>query len=93
MNVSDWLRRNGYEKYVKAFPVHLPLRHGWTGASLSKLCLQKVWLPVKVIVCPNDNDDDGNGADSASILTELNHLSLTLVSLKIIQTFTILHFV
>ena len=52
-----------------------------TGASLSKLGLQKEWLPVKAIVCPNDNDE-GNGAESASVLTDLDHASLTLVSIR-----------
>ena len=55
-----------------------------TGAPLHRLGLQREWLPVKAVVCPGDNIEEvgGDGAESASVLLELNHASLTLASLR-----------
>ena len=51
-----------------------------TGAALSALQLQKEWLPIKVLVCPREVEEEVE--DGTGILAELSNLVLTLTSLR-----------
>lgn len=48
-----------------------------TGTSLSGIQLHRDWLPIKALVCPREEDEEY----CASILVELNNVTLTLHSL------------